>query len=173
MISFGLHALGGGDRRDILGRRLVEIDHALGIARADRDLVHVDVGRVEQPALFGDRQHREAVRPGLGADRGALQRIERDVDLGAVAGRRADLLADEQHRRLVALALADHDGAVHVELVERGAHRLDRGGVGRLFVAAPDQRRGGDRRGFGHAHHFEHEDAVEHLAGGGHAGVVP
>ena len=28
----------------------VEIDHALRIARADGDLVHVDVGRVEQRA---------------------------------------------------------------------------------------------------------------------------
>ena len=37
-----------------------------------------------------------------------------------------DLLADEQHRRLVALALADDDRAVHLDLVHRGAHRLGR-----------------------------------------------
>ena len=131
----GSHALGRGDRLDILGRRLVEIDDAGGQARADRDLVHINVGRVEQAARFGDGEHREAVRTGLGADRRAFQRIERDVDRRAVAA--ADLFPDEQHRRLVALALADHDGAVDVEFVERSAHRLDRRGVRRLFVAAP------------------------------------
>jgi hypothetical protein len=103
---------------------------------------------------------------GLGTDRGAFQRIERDVDLGAGALGRADLLADEQHRRLVALALTDDDGPVHVELVERGAHRLDGGGVGRLLVAAADQLGSGDRRRFGHADHFEDEDAVEDVADG-------
>src|SRR3546814_10992283 len=45
--------------------------------------------------------------------------------------------------------------------VERGTHRLDRGGVGGLFVAPADQLRGGDRRGFGDPHHFEHEHPVE------------
>ena len=169
MISPGFDALGRGERLDILGRRSWSrsID-ALGIAGADRDLVHIDVGRVEQAALLGDRQHGERVGAGLGGDRGAFERIERDVDLRALADRRADLLADIEHRRLVALALADHDGAVHIELVERGAHRLDGGGIGRLLVAAPDQRRGGDRRGFGDAHHFEHENAVEDVAGFGH-----
>ena len=83
---------------------------------------------------------------------------------------RADLLADVQHRRLVALALADHDRAVNRQLVERGAHRFDRGGVGGLLVAAPDQLGRGDRRGLGDADHFEHEHAVEDVAaGGGHA----
>ena len=58
---------------------------SFGIAGADRDLVHIDVGRVEQPALLGDREHRERVGPGLGADRRAFERIERDVDLRAGA----------------------------------------------------------------------------------------
>jgi hypothetical protein len=49
----------------------------------------------------------------LGGQRGAFQRVERDVDLGAVAV--ADLLADVEHRRLVALAFADDDDALDVE----------------------------------------------------------
>src|SRR3546814_14298013 len=77
----------------------------------------------------------------LGGDRGAFERIERDIDLRPLARRRAHFLTDIEHRRLVALALADHDGAVHVEAVERLAHCLDGGGVGGLFIAAPDQRR--------------------------------
>ena len=168
MISVGRDALGGGEARDIVGRRAVEVDHAFGIARADRDLVHVDVGRIEQAALLGDGQHRERVGAGLGGDRRAFERVERDVDARAAALRRADLFADEQHRRLVALAFADDDGAVHRQLVERRAHRLDRGGVGGLLVAAADQVRRGDRRRFGDPDHFEHEHAVEDGGGSNH-----
>ena len=104
------------------------------------------------------------VGAGLGGDRGAFERIERDVDARAGALRRADLLADVEHRRLVALALADHDGAVDVERVERGAHRLDRGGVGGLLVAAADQLRGGDRGRLGDPNHLQHQDAIENAA---------
>ena len=87
---------------------------------------------------------------------------------GPLPWRRADLFADVEHRRLVALALADDHGAVHRQLVERGAHRLDRGGVGGFLVAAPDQLRGGDRRRLGDPHHFEDEDAVEDRGGEDH-----
>ena len=43
---------------------------------------------------------------------------------GASSPADADLLADVQHRRLVALALADDDRAFHLDLVHRDAHRL-------------------------------------------------
>jgi hypothetical protein len=49
----------------------------------------------------------------LGGQRRAFQRVERDIDLGAVAI--ADLLADIEHRRFVALAFADDDDALDVE----------------------------------------------------------
>ena len=89
---------------------------------------------------------------------------------GPGALRAADLFADEQHRRLVALAFADDDGAIEIERVERVAHRLDGGGVGGLFVAAADQLGAGDGGVFGDADHFEDENAVEGRAGGGHRG---
>ena len=104
--------------------------------------------------------------PGLGADGGTFQRIERDIDLRAGALRRADLFADEQHRCFVALTLADDDGAVHVEFVERGAHGFDGGVVGSLFIAPPDQRGRADGRSFGHTDHFKDKNAIEDLAGG-------
>ena len=160
-------ALCGGERGDVLGDRLCKVDDALGVARTDGDLVHVHVGRVEQAAFLGDRQHGKRVRPGLGGDRRPLEGIERDVDLGtdsALTAAAADLFADEQHRGLVALALADDDRAVEVEFVQRIAHRLDRGGVGGVLVAAADLRAAGDRRLLGHPDHFEDEDAVEDLA---------
>jgi hypothetical protein len=76
----------------------------------------------------------------------------------------ADLLADIEHRRLVALAFADHDGAVHSSCVQRSAHRFDGGMVGRLLIAAPDQLRGRNRRRFGDPHHFQNEHAIERAA---------
>ena len=134
-----LHALGGGNGLDVLGRRLVEIDDAFGIARAACQLVHVDVRCVEQATFFGNGQDGERVRAVLGGDGGAFERIERDVDLRTLARRSADLLADVEHRRLVALTLADDHGAVHVKLVEGGTHGFDCGCVGGLFVAPADK----------------------------------
>ena len=170
----GLDALGPGDGADIILDRPAEVDRALGVSGTDRQLVHIGVGRVEEPALFGNGEHGERVGPRAGGDRRAFERVERDVDLGPAVLRRADLLADIEHRRLVALALADDHGAVHRQRVERGAHRLDRGGIGGVIVAAPDPGRGGDRGGLGYPDHFEHEDSVEDRrsggAGAGHRG---
>ena len=76
----------------------------------------------------------------------------------------ADLLADEQHRRFVALALADHHRAVDRQLVELAPHGIDRGLVGGLFVAAAAQPRRRDRRALGHPRDLEREDALQHQA---------
>ena len=73
----------------------------------------------------------------------------------------ADLLADEQHRRFVDLALADHDGAVDRQLVEFAPHGVDGGLVGGLFLAAPAQPRRRDRGALGHAHDLDRENALE------------
>ena len=72
----------------------------------------------------------------------------------------ADLLAVVEHRRLVLLPLADHDGAVHRDRVEDVAHRVDRGLVGGDLVAAPDPAGGGERGGLGDADELEREVAV-------------
>src|SRR5699024_4448728 len=79
-------------------------------------------------------------------------------------------LAVEQHRRLVLLALADHDGAVHADGVHEGAHRVDRGAVGPVLVAGADPAAAGDGGGFGHADQLEGEVAVRGGGGGGRAG---
>ena len=86
----------------------------------------------------------------------------------------ADLLAVEEHRRFVLLALADHDDAVHRDRVEHEAHRVDRGAVGGDLVAAPDPAGGGQRRRLGHPHQLQGEVAVRlglsELSGIGAAG---
>src|SRR5262249_23747195 len=89
----------GGSAVFVSGR--LEIEDAFGIAGTDRDLFHVDVGRVEQRACFRHGHGGDCTRHVLGAQRGALERIDRDVDLGPVLV--ADRLPDEQHGRLVAL----------------------------------------------------------------------
>ena len=43
----------------VLQHRRIQIDHALRQPRPDRDLVHVDVRRVQEIALLGQRQHRQ------------------------------------------------------------------------------------------------------------------
>ena len=148
-----LAALGPGEVRQVAAGLLVEIDDIVGQAAADGDLLHVGVGRVQEPAVLGERQHGERVSAAGGGDGGALERIEGDVDPGTLAG--AHLLADEEHRRLVALALADHHGAVDVEAVERAAHGVDRRLVGGVLVTAAHPGDRGDRRGLGHAHRLE------------------
>ena len=46
------HAFRRRHRRDILLHRAVEVDHLFGIARSHRQLVHIDIGRVEQAAFL-------------------------------------------------------------------------------------------------------------------------
>ncbi len=79
---------------------------------------------------------------------------------GASAVAVADLLADVQHRRLVALALADDDAAADVHVAEGAAHRLDGGAVGAVAVAEPDEAGRRQRRRLGDANDFESEVSV-------------
>ena len=75
----------------------------------------------------------------------------------------ADLLADEQHRRLVALALADDDRAGELDLVHRPAHRLDRGPVGVVLLAPPHEAGGRQRRRLGDPDHLQREQLTPRL----------
>ena len=147
-------------RENVFHRICIEIDDAFGISRPDCDLVHIGVGCVQQRTFFRDRDHAERIRERLGRQRRAFERIERDID-GHATG--ANLLADIQHRRFVAFALAYHDRAVDRQLVESRAHRLYCGLVGRAFVAPADLPGGRNGRGFGDAHDFERELAVHGL----------
>ncbi len=66
-----------------------------------------------------------------------------------------DLLADVQHRRFVALAFADDDGAVDRHRVHHLAHRLDGDLVRLVTVALPHRVRARDGRLFDDAEKFE------------------
>ena len=54
--------LGPGEFAQVLANRRVEIDHAVGQAAADGDLVHVDVGRMQEIAVLGQRHDGERAR---------------------------------------------------------------------------------------------------------------
>ena len=72
----------------------------------------------------------------------------------------ADLLADEEHRRLVALALADDDRAADVGVVHRLAHGGHGGLVGAVPVAAAHEPRGGDGARLGGADRIGDDELV-------------
>ena len=94
----------------------------------------------------------------LAHQRGAVDRVDREVAVRAVAV--ADLLAVVEHRRVVFLALADHHDAAHRHRVDQLAHRVDRGAVAALLVAATDPAARRHRAGFRYTHKFEGEVAV-------------
>ena len=114
---------------------------------------------MQQAAARGGGQHRDRVRRAGGAQVRALERVDGDVDLrerdgGAAALERVrhpDLLADVEHRRLVALSLADHDRAVDRHRVHDLAHGLDRDLIGSVAIALPHGVRAGNRRLLDHS----------------------
>ena len=137
-----------------------DVDAARG-DRADGELLEVRVRGVGQAALLGRGEDRD--RAGLAGrhEVGPLERVHGDVDLlDARAVVAADLLADVEHRRLVALALADDDRAGDVGLVHRPAHRLGRRLVGLVALPLAHEPGGRDRGGLGDADHLEREELL-------------
>ena len=72
----------------------------------------------------------------------------------------ADLLADVEHRRLVALAFADDDRPVDRHGVHHLAHRLDGDLVGLVPVALPHRVRARDGRLLDDAEKLEREVGI-------------
>ena len=156
-----LDALRLGELPDVVFHRRIEIDGALRITRTDRDLVHVAIRRVQQRAAVGHRDGGDRSGHVLGAQHRALKRIDGDIDLRAMLA--ADLFADEQHRRLVDLALADHHGAVDRQFIQLTSHRIHGGLIGRLLHAPSAKPRRRHRGAFGHAHDLQRQDALQEL----------
>jgi len=106
------------------------------------------------------RQDRDGVGLAGRDEVGSLERIDRDVDRGRSVGvvrgvARADLFADVEHRRLVALSFADDDGPDHVDLVHGPTHRLGGRPVRPVAVVPAHVAGGGDRSRLGDANHFQ------------------
>ena len=114
VISLAPHALGDRERPDIVAGIAVEIDRAFRISRTDGDLVHVNVGRMQERTGRRHGDDGDRARHVLGAKRRAFERRDAEIDAGTDA--RADFFADIEHRRGVVVALADHDAAAHGKL---------------------------------------------------------
>jgi hypothetical protein len=134
---------GGDALHDALGV-LAQIDRVAGCSAHD-ELVHV-VPRARRPqlALAGHADRRQRAGQLVRAEVGALDRIDGDVKARARVG--ADLLAVEEHRRVVLLTFADDDDPAARDVAEHVAHRLRGGAVGCLAVAAAGPVPRGDRR---------------------------
>ena len=132
--------------------------------RADDDFLHVAVGRVEQAALFGGGQHGDGAGRAGGAQVGAFEGIDGDVDFGdlaAVGKFGADFLADVEHGRFIALAFADDDGAAHGDGVHGLAHGFGGDLVGERTVALSHGARRGDGGFFDDAQELERQIAFQ------------
>ena len=77
-----------------------------------------------------------------------------------IRARSTDALADVQHRGLVSLTLADDDPAGEVDLVHRPAHRLGRGGVGTVALAASHEPRRLERCRLRDTDHLQGEELL-------------
>ena len=171
------HALLLRHQLERLGQRAVQVEQVGHVARGGH-LQHVDArARVEHRAALRQRDRGDGVGQALGAQLGALERVDGDVHLGRRAV--ADRLAVVEHRRLVLLALADHHPAVHRDGVQHQAHRVHRGAVGRLLLAAADPAGARQRRVLRGPHQLHREVAVRARRvgagrrGGGCAGHRP
>ena len=71
-----------------------------------------------------------------------------------------DFFADEQHRRLVALAFADHDGAVDRHRIHDAPHRFNGDVIRFVAVALAHRVCAGDGGLFDDAEEFEGEVGV-------------
>src|SRR5262249_41654506 len=104
--------------------------------------------------------HRDGVAAPGGADCGAFQRIEGDVDLGRRAVAAAHLLADVEHGGFVALTFADGHGAADANRVEGLAHGVDGGLIAGLLVAAAHDPGAGESGSFRDANDLECQVAI-------------
>ena len=147
-----VHADGRGDVDDI------------GALGADDQFLHVEHGtRVVHGPPLRDRENGNGIRHALGGEGGAIDGVDGDIRLGA--GAVTHVLAVEQHGRVVLLALADHDDAVHRDGADQQAHGVDGGAVGTVLVATPDPACGGHGRGLGDTDEFKGQVAVRYLGG--------
>ncbi len=144
-------------------RRHLQRDHVVGVARPDGQLVHIHIRRVQHRPARPHGNHGQRVGHVLGGQRGAFQRVQRDINAGTIAG--ADFFADEQHRCLVPFAFADHHHACNIQHVQLFAHGIHRRLIRRFFIATPDQRGRRQRSGFGYAGKAQRQHAVLEFGG--------
>ena len=134
---------------NVLADRQAEINRIRGL-RAGHELIHVEHCRrvVHRPA-FSNSHHGQRIVQALRRQTGAVDRVNRNIGFGAVTG--THVLAVEQHRGFILLALTDHHDTVEINGREHRTHRIDSRAVCPVLVAVANPRGRCDRRDLSHA----------------------
>ena len=129
--------------------------HLPGGLRGDDELFHVDVGRMEDPALLRHRHDRDGVGQTFGDDVWPIHRVDGHIDGEPVAA--PHFLADVEHGGLIPRPRADNDAAVDRQFGDRRLHRPNRRRIRLLGIPFPHVPGRGNRRGLGHLDDIERE----------------
>ena len=143
---------------DVLSGRLADVHLALG-GRRSSQLLHVEVGGIEQTAGLRSRQNSHRTALAIGAEVGALAGVHSEIN--ARTGAAAHFLADVEHRGLIPLALADHDAPAHVDLAHALTHGLNGSRISFIFEATAGEFRGGNGGLLDDLENFLDEGAVQ------------
>ena len=111
---------------DVLSGALADVNLAFS-GRGRCQLLHVEVGSVEQTTGLGGSKHSHRAALAVGTEIGSLTGINSEINSGA--GTTANFLTDVEHRSFVPLTFTDHDAALHIDLAHALAHGLDGSGV--------------------------------------------
>ena len=146
------------DGTQSVGDRSVKINLPSHRGR-NNQLLHVDRWpRIEHGAARRHAQHADRVRKALGGERGAIDWVNRNVQVGT--GAVADLLAIEQHRRFVFLSLSDYHDTVHPNRSEHRAHGVHGSLINLFLVTKAHISRAGDGGRLSCPHQLQGEIAV-------------
>src|SRR5262249_22988687 len=142
------------NRLEVVFDRRVEVNMPFG-GGADDELLHVQIGRVQQAALLGAGHHGNRVRRARGAEVRAFERVYGDVNFrerlrpgNTFFVPQAHFLADVKHGGFITFTFTDDDFAAHRHRVHNLPHGFD-GNVVRVFaLSLPHGVRRGDGGGF-------------------------
>ena len=107
---------------DVFSGRFTDVHLALGSRRSSQ-LLHVEVGGIEQTTAIGSGKNSHRAALVEGAEVGAFTRINSEIHARTIAS--TDLFSDVEHGSLVAFALTDDDAALHLNLIHALAHGIN------------------------------------------------
>ena len=126
---------------DVFSGRLADVHLALSSRRCSQ-LLHVEVGGVEQTTTVGSSENSHGATLVESTKVGAFTRVNSEIHSRPGAG--ADLFSDVEHGGFVTFALANHDAALHLDLVHTLAHGIDGQCIRFILQAFAGERGGSD-----------------------------
>ncbi len=126
---------------DVFSGRFADVHLALGSWRSSQ-LLHIKVGGVEQTATVGSGENSHGTALVEGAKVGAFARVNSKIHARASAS--ADLFSDVKHRGFITFPLANHDAALHLDLIHALTHGINGQCIGFILQAFAGERGGSD-----------------------------